>query len=46
MYDHPRYSIRNILIDNRNWEIYKFNHLDIIENSDNWTTSNPEFSNG
>ena len=26
MYDHPRYSVRNILIDNRNWEIYKSNH--------------------
>lgn len=29
MYDHPGYSIRNILIDNRNWEIYKFNHPEL-----------------
>jgi len=29
MYDHPRYSIRNILIDNNNWEIYKSNHPEL-----------------
>ena len=29
MYDHPRYSVRNILTDNRNWEIYKSSHPEL-----------------
>lgn len=29
MYDHPRYSVRNILIDTRNWNIYKSNHPEL-----------------
>ena len=31
MYDHPGYSVRNILMDNRNWEIYKSNHSNLDE---------------
>ncbi len=29
MYTHPRYSVRDILIDNKNWEIYKSNHPEL-----------------